>query len=224
MNTSSKYHGEGPKNVGAIFLAAEQQDAVLFIDEADSLLSKRLTNVSQGSEQAINSMRSQLLICLEKFHGVVIFATNLVVNYDRVFVSRLISVKFELPDSTMREEIWRAHLYPDEQAKVKLNIPLAEDVDLKELAERFPVCGRDIRNSVVNACVAAKRQSMEYVTQNCLAQAVQVEMERQEDVLNAEDHTAVHAAKNQQVSSVSKLLAATIENKIHTGAGKPDEV
>jgi ATP-dependent 26S proteasome regulatory subunit len=56
----SMYHGEGPKNVEAIFLAAEQQNALLFIDEADSLLSKRLTNVTQGSEQAINSMRSQL--------------------------------------------------------------------------------------------------------------------------------------------------------------------
>ena len=220
----SKYHGEGPKNVGAIFLAAEQQDAVLFIDEADSLLSKRLTNVSQGSEQAINSMRSQLLICLEKFHGVVIFATNLVVNYDRAFVSRLISVKFELPDPAMREEIWRAHLYPNEQARVKLNIPLAEDVDLKELAERFPVCGRDIRNSVVNACVAAKRQGMRYVTQDCLVRAVQVEMQRQENVLNAEDHTDAYAAKKQQATSVSKLLATTIETTIHTDDGKHDGV
>ena len=56
--------GEGPKNVSAIFLAAEEQDAVLFIDEADSLLSKRLVNVSDPSGQAMNSMRSQLLICL----------------------------------------------------------------------------------------------------------------------------------------------------------------
>ena len=72
----SKYHGEGPKNVKALFGAAEEQDCVLFIDEADSLLSKRLSNVTQGSEQAINSMRSQLLINLEMFHGIVIFATN----------------------------------------------------------------------------------------------------------------------------------------------------
>ena len=72
----SKYHGEGPKMVKAIFRAAEREDAVLFLDESDSLLSKRLTNVSDGSAQAINSMRSQLLICLEQFRGIVIFATN----------------------------------------------------------------------------------------------------------------------------------------------------
>lgn len=187
----SKYHGEGPKNVGAIFLAAEQQDAVLFIDEADSLLSKRLTNVSQGSEQAINSMRSQLLICLEKFHGIVIFATNLVVNYDRAFQSRLISIKFELPDASIREEIWRAHLYPDSKAKVKLNIPLAEDVDVKALADGYEVCGRDIRNAVVDACVAARRNGISRLTQSCLVEAVRVQQRRQRDVLNAEDHSAV---------------------------------
>ena len=54
----SMYHGEGPKNVEAVFYAAQRDKALLFIDEADSLLSKRLTNVTQGSEQAINSMRS----------------------------------------------------------------------------------------------------------------------------------------------------------------------
>ena len=57
----SMFHGEGPKNVEALFYAAERDNAVLLIDESDSLLSKRLTNVTQGSEQAINSMRSQLL-------------------------------------------------------------------------------------------------------------------------------------------------------------------
>ena len=74
----SKYHGDGPKNLKSIFYAAERDKAVLFIDEADSLLSKRLTSINTGSEQAINSMRSELLICLEKFEGIVIFATNIV--------------------------------------------------------------------------------------------------------------------------------------------------
>lgn len=96
--------------VKAIFRAAEKQDAVLFLDESDSLLSKRLTNVSDGSAQAINSMRSQLLICLEKFKGVVIFATNLVVNYDRAFLSRLINIEFPMPDQEARMEIWNRHI------------------------------------------------------------------------------------------------------------------
>lgn len=43
-----KYHGEGPKMVKAIFLAAKNEDAVLFFDEADSLLSKCLTSGHAG--------------------------------------------------------------------------------------------------------------------------------------------------------------------------------
>ena len=65
----SKYVGDGAKNVEAVFFAAQRDKAVLFIDEVDSLLSRRLTNVTQGAEQAINSMRSQLLVCLEQVQG-----------------------------------------------------------------------------------------------------------------------------------------------------------
>lgn len=144
----SKYHGDGPKNVKAIFSAAEHEDAVLFIDEADSLLSRRLTNVTQGSEQAINSMRSQLLINLEQFHGVVIFSTNLVQNYDKAFETRIHHIKFPMPDCSARKIIWQKHL-PDA-------LPLTEDVSVDRLAEEVDdVCGRDIKNAVIQAAVEA---------------------------------------------------------------------
>ncbi len=125
----SKYHGEGSKMVKAIFKAAERDDAVLFLDESDSLLSKRLTNVTEGSAQAINSMRSQLLISLERFKGIVIFATNLVVNYDKVFLSRLISIEFPMPDSEARKIIWQRHIKGE-----GIKIPLSDDVDTDTLA------------------------------------------------------------------------------------------
>jgi SpoVK/Ycf46/Vps4 family AAA+-type ATPase len=140
----SKYHGDGPKNVRALFQAAERQGALLFVDEADSLLSKRLTQVTQGSEQAINSMRSQLLICLEQFRGVVVFATNLVENYDKAFETRVRHVRFSLPDLEGRREIWRRLLVP--------GLPLASDIDPAVLAEREDdVCGRDLKNAVLDA-------------------------------------------------------------------------
>ena len=142
-----KYHGDGPKNVKNIFSEAENTGAVLFIDEADSLLSKRLTNVTQGSEQAINSMRSQLLICLEQFHGVVIFATNLVKNYDKAFETRIQHVEFQMPDRECRRKIWEAHL--------PATLPLADDVSSESLAEIDEVCGRDIRNAIIQAAIKA---------------------------------------------------------------------
>ena len=142
----SKYHGDGPKNVKAVFQNAEEADAVLFIDEADSLLSQRLSNVTQGSEQAINSMRSQLLICLEKFSGLVIFSTNFVENYDKAFETRVSNIKFEMPDADSRRKIWQQHL--------PAQLPLQDDVNLQLLAEEIDdICGRDIKNAVIDAAL-----------------------------------------------------------------------
>lgn len=153
----SKYHGDGPKNVKAIFKAAERQGAVLFIDEADSLLSQRLTNVTQGSEQAINSMRSQLLICLEQFTGVVIFSTNLVENYDKAFETRVRYFEFTLPDERGRAEIWRRLLPHD--------LPLDASVQAEHLARISEgACGRDIKNAIIDAAVRAAVKG-----QGCLA-------------------------------------------------------
>jgi hypothetical protein len=161
----SKFHGEGPKNVKAIFHAAERDHAILFIDEADSLLSKRLTEVTQGSEQAINSMRSQLFICLQEFRGVVIFATNLVENYDKAFETRVRYLHFPLPDEHCRREIWRRHLVPQ--------LPLAENVSPDQLAAYADdICGRDIRNAVIDAAVRVARYRKDHVELRDLIEAV----------------------------------------------------
>lgn len=189
-DVESKYHGEGPKMVKAIFLAAENNDAVLFFDEADSLLSKRLTNVSQGSEQAINSMRSQLLICLEEFRGIVIFATNLVVNYDQAFLTRLISVEFKNPDSETRKTIWDVHVRPLNDGKEhKLNIPLAYDVDTQELANNYDFAGREIRNAVVSACVSVAMEKRDVVSQADFVKACDKIAEEKRALAQAQDHT-----------------------------------
>lgn len=95
-------------------------------------------------------MRSQLLISLESFKGIVIFATNLVVNYDKAFLSRLINVEFINPTSVERKKIWWNHLKTD-----RVHVPLADDVDIDYLAENFELCGREIKNAVKNACVSA---------------------------------------------------------------------
>ena len=170
----SKFHGDGPKNVEALFFAAQRDEAVLFMDEADSLLSRRLTNVTQGSEQAINSMRSQLLICLEKFRGVVIFATNLVENYDQAFETRVRHIKFPMPSAEARNAIWKKHL--------PLELPLAEDVNVNGLVEASEgFCGRDIKNSVVNAATQTEISGKASVAQSDFLFAIQkISQSRQE--------------------------------------------
>src|SRR5213080_3097341 len=161
----SKFHGEGPKNVKAIFHAAERDHAILFIDEADSLLSKRLTEVTQGSEQAINSMRSQLFICLQEFRSAVIFATNLVENYDKAFETRVRHLRFPMPDERCRRGIWRRHLVPQ--------LPLAQDVSIDQLATYAnDFCGRDIKNAVIDTAVRGARYEKDRVELQDLIEAI----------------------------------------------------
>lgn len=218
----SKFHGEGPKMVKAIFLAAQKEDAVLFIDEADSLLSKRLTNVTQGSEQAINSMRSQLLICLEEYRGIVIFATNLVVNYDQAFLTRLISIKFIEPDTECREKIWNVHIYPsDENNTSKLNIPLSESVNTKELAEKYKFCGREIRTAVISACVRTAMDKRECVTQDDFINACEKIVKERENIKNAKDSTkaVLNSLKVDKIinpsNEVKEILKESFKEKLN---------
>jgi ATP-dependent 26S proteasome regulatory subunit len=161
----SMYHGEGPKNVAELFKAAEASNAVLFIDEADSLLSKRLTNVTQGSEQAINSMRSQLLICLDNFKGIVVFATNLVSNYDPAFDTRVRHIHFPAPDRETRALLWKRHL-PD-------RLPRGE-VCVESLADCSEgMVGREIKMAVIDAAVAAARAGQSQVSQEHFIAAIE---------------------------------------------------
>lgn len=160
----SKFHGDGPKNVKAIFQAAERDAAVLFIDEADSLLSRRLTNVTHGSEQAINSMRSQLMICIQQFHGVVIFATNLVENYDKAFETRVQHFRFPMPDKDCRRKLWKLHLVE--------KLPVSTDVNIETLAKIKDICGRDIKNAVIDSAVRAAVSDRTCVTLNDLLDSI----------------------------------------------------
>lgn len=211
-DVESKFHGEGPKMVKAIFLAAQNNDSILFFDEADSLLSKRLTNVTQGSEQAINSMRSQILICLEQFRGIVIFATNLVVNYDKAFLTRLISVEFKIPDVEERKQIWNVHIRPRNDAKIhKLNIPLADDVNTDELSEKYEFVGREIRNVVVKACVKAAMANKNIVEQADFISACDIVAKEKEDLAKAKDYTNGKDSPIQD--AIKKAIAKKVKEK-----------
>jgi SpoVK/Ycf46/Vps4 family AAA+-type ATPase len=160
----SKYVGEGPKNVKKLFHFASENNTVLFIDEADSLLSRRLTNIEHGSEQSLNSMRSQLLIEIEKFSGTVIFATNLAVNYDGAFKTRMKSIHFTKPGKELRHDLWQKMLAPP--------LPLAPDVDFNKLAEIEDVVGRDIKNAVLKAAIITAINKNTVVTQLTLVDAI----------------------------------------------------
>lgn len=208
----SKFHGEGPKMVKAIFKAAERDDAVLFLDESDSLLSKRLTNVSDGSAQAINSMRSQLLISLEQFKGIVIFATNLVVNYDKAFLSRLINVEFTFPTEKEREKIWWNHLKSEH-----IHIPLGNDIDIEKIAKDYELCGREIKNTVKNACVSVALSKRDIVMQKDIVEACEETVNERKKVNLAKDQTDMRSS-SADAASKEKLKEALQKKLDEQGA------
>ena len=145
----SMWLGETPKNVAAVFKMAREENAVLLFDEADAIASRRSTAIDHAISRESNAVINVLLQELERFNGVVIFATNLAANFDPAFERRIRThVLFEMPGVKEREQIWRVQMHP------RLT-PLADDVDFAALAEKYPVAGGDIRNAVLKAAMAA---------------------------------------------------------------------
>ena len=145
----SMWMGETPKNVAAVFRVARQEHAVLFFDEADAIASRRSTSIDLGFQRESNTVVNVLLQELERFDGVVIFATNLAANFDPAFERRIRThVLFEMPGVDEREQIWRVQMHPT-------LTPLSDDVNFRELAEKYAVSGGDIRNAVLKAALSA---------------------------------------------------------------------
>lgn len=145
----SMWMGETPKNVAAVFRLAREQGAVLLFDEADAIAARRSTSVEHSFQRESNTVVSVLLQELEEFNGVVIFATNMAVNFDPAFERRIRThVLFEMPGLDEREQIWRVQMHP-------ARTPLASDVNFRALAERYEASGGDIHNAVLKAALAA---------------------------------------------------------------------
>lgn len=143
----SKYVGEAPKNLQKAFETAAATDSILFFDEADSFLGKRIENVTQGAEQALNSLRSQMLIQLEEFSGVVLFATNLVTNFDPAFESRILKhIKFELPNLEARAAIIKKMI----PSRLPVARPFTDEeyLEASKLIEGFS--GREIKGAIMD--------------------------------------------------------------------------
>lgn len=106
----SKYLGDTAKHIKLAFAAAREHDAVLFFDEADSLLSKRVAT-TESCATSINQNRNTLMQELDRFDGVVIVTTNLFEIYDPALLRRIQRhIKFRLPDGAMRRELFALHL------------------------------------------------------------------------------------------------------------------
>lgn len=148
----SKYVGDTPKNLQKVFEAATQTNSVLFFDEADAMLSRRVTNMSNSTDTSVNQTRSVLLVLLNNFTGTIIFATNFISNYDPAFMRRILGhVHFTLPDQKEREKIW-SRLTPK-------NFP--NSLDFTKIAKDYSgVSGSDISNAILKAAFRTAKENL----------------------------------------------------------------
>ena len=160
----SKYVGDTPKNIRRVFEAAKSTNSILFFDEADAILSRRVTNMSNATDVSVNQTRSVMLMLMNEFQDFIIFATNFIENFDPAFMRRIsMHVEFPLPDLDCRKKLWQMY--------VPQKMPT--DVDFDEIAEKFDgISGSDISNAVLNAAFKAARRKFKSVSKELFFEAI----------------------------------------------------
>lgn len=160
----SKYVGDTSKNLQRMFDFAKEQDAVILFDEADALLSRRVTDMCNATDVSVNQTRSVLLTILENYDGIVIFTTNFISNYDVAFMRRIqFHIKFSLPDKSTRIKLWKYYLETE----------LPNTVNINELTENYEnISGADISNAVFNAAIMTMRKSEQRMSHENLEDAL----------------------------------------------------
>ncbi|MBW2972005.1 CDC48 family AAA ATPase, partial [Candidatus Woesearchaeota archaeon] len=153
----SKWVGESEKAVRKIFEKARQTSpSIVFFDEVDSIAPRRgASGDNKVTERVVNQLLTEI-DGLEELHNVVVIgATNRPDILDTALLrpgrfDRIIMVG--APDEKTREKIFQLH------AK---DMPLARNVDLKELAKKTEgYAGADIASICREAAINALRKDM----------------------------------------------------------------
>lgn len=146
-----KYIGETEKRISEVFQKAEENNCLLFFDEADSLFAKR-TEVTDSHDRHANAQTAHLLQKMEEYDGIVVLATNLSENIDPAFRRRLhFIVEFLKPDEAARETLWRKFI-PE-------GLPHGE-LDYEFLARMFELTPAEIKWAALSAAVLANGEPL----------------------------------------------------------------
>lgn len=160
----SKYVGETPKNIRRAFETAKESNSILFFDEADAILSKRVTGMQSAHDVSVNQTRSVMLMLMNDYQDFVIFATNFIENFDPAFMRRISThIEFQLPDLECRKKLWQHYILPT----------MPNNIDIDEIAEKFDgISGSDIANAVLMSAFKAARQNAELVDKSLIFEII----------------------------------------------------
>ena len=162
----NKYIGETEKNLGRVFDEAARGQVMLLFDEADSLFAKR-TEVKSSHDRYANLEVNYLLQRMESHEGVVVMTTNAETAIDPAFRRRIrFRIRFPPPDEHQRLQLWQGMM--PKEAKV------APDLDLRVIAQKFPLAGGNIMNALVRAATAAQADGSP-IMQHHLLRAAELE-------------------------------------------------
>lgn len=216
--------GVGASRVRDLFEEAKRYaPCIVFIDEIDAVARRRGTGMGGGHDEREQTL-NQLLVEMDGFgvnEGIIVMAaTNRVDILDPAILrpgrfDRKISVN--RPDVGGREDILKIH------AK---NKPLAEDVDLKQIAQTTAgFTGADLENLLNEASIIAAKESRAYVMQEDIKKAfikVGIGTEKKSRIISEAEkkitayHEAGHAILFHVLPDVGPVYTVSI---IPTGVG-----
>ena len=169
---AQKYIGEGGRMVRELFeLAREKSPSIIFIDEIDSIGSKRLDTATSGDREVQRTLM-QLLAEMDGFDSIddikIIAATNRPELLDRALLrpgrfDRILEIP--LPDFESRKSIFEVHFGKMPKSKdVKI-------IDLSKNTEGFS--GAEIKSVVVEAGIIAITSNSKVVSKNHFKVAIE---------------------------------------------------
>lgn len=216
--------GVGASRVRDLFEEAKRHaPCIVFIDEIDAVARRRGTGMGGGHDEREQTL-NQLLVEMDGFgvnEGIIVLAaTNRVDILDPAILrpgrfDRKISVN--RPDIGGREDILKVH------AK---NKPLAEDVDLKQIAQTTAgFTGADLENLLNEASIMAAKENRTYVIQEDIKRAfikVGIGAEKKSRIITDKEkkitayHEAGHAILFHVLPDVGPVYTVSV---IPTGLG-----
>ncbi|ANQ51482.1 ATP-binding protein [Flammeovirga sp. MY04] len=166
----SRYVGDFEKAMERVFSRLEGRDCILFIDEADSIFTKRQEEVKETKDKYSNQEMSYLLQRLERFEGIVILATNVQdirSHLDKAMLRRISTIiEFPFPKQPERQQLWEKAL-PE-------GFTYDEGV-LEKISTGYQLTGANISNIISGVIIEALYNNVTAITFEMLEPIMQKE-------------------------------------------------